>query len=331
MKLKFGMTNKLTYRLFEKDDIVGVLRLWEEESGWGAITEEQFDRWIYTPFGECLIAVAVDESGTIVGQQVFMPSNFYLDGTEIKACRVIAPILSKDIRDNIRKKNHPFYEMHHTCLRAAISQRFSLIYGFPMHSWLTVLHLFPKVGLPKMETAEYECWSLPKTSFKNFSIIFDDLEASPTTEISADFDGLWNEAKRKFPIKCGMVRNAERLRWKLGKHLVFSTRTSAGKLIGYVAINKKTGLIVDMLAQTPSDLEVIFTSTLKAFDRFERDNGAFSFGGIGLMKTETFSPLIEDFNFEKTDFKFAFGCYSIDSAIKTESILPPNWYKMPDD
>lgn len=325
------MSENLTFRLFQPDDILGILRLWEEESGWGGITEEQFKRWIYTPFGDCLISVAVDESGKIVGQQIFMPSKFYLKGAQFKACRVLAPIIAKNFRDNIRQKNHPFYQMHRVCLEAAILEKFSLIYTFPLHSWMTVMKIFPRFGLPKFEIAEYECWSLPKAKFENFSLMSDDLETSQTTEISVAFDEFWSVAKDSFPIKCGMVRDAERLRWKLGNHLIFTTRNGTGKIIGYVGINQKTGLVIDMLTASPNDLELVFASTLKALNRFESKNGAFNFGGIGLMKTEIFAPLIENFGFEKTDFKFAFGCYSIDSAVKTESILPPNWYKLPDD
>jgi hypothetical protein len=325
------MSDKLKFRLFQPDDMDGILRLWEEESGWGPITEEQFYEWFYTPFGECLISIAEDKKGKILGQQVFMPSKFYLAGQEYKACRVLAPILSKDIRGNIRQPDHPFYEMHRLCLQEATVGKFSLIYGFPLHSWTTVMKLFPKAGLPVMEIAEYECWSLPKTSFESFSPSSNDLETTPVMEISADFDELWNSAQESFPIKCGMVRDAQRLRWKLGNQLVFSTRNGAGKLIGYLAINPKTGLVVDMLTTSPDEVEAVFASTLKAFNRFESENGQLAVNGIGLMKTGFLSALIENFGFRKTDFMFAFGCYSIDSAVQTESILPKNWYKMPDD
>ena len=324
------MTDQLTYRLFEMGDLEGVLRLWAEESGWGAITEEQFNRWYHTPFGQCLISVAANEKGEILGQQIFMPSKFYLEGQEMKACRVLAPILSKEIRTNIRRKNHPFYEMHRVALQTAILEKFSLIYGFPLHSWITVLQLFPKAGLPEMETAEYECWSLPKAKFESFSPSSNEVETFQTSDFSPDFDQLWETAKAGFPIKCSMVRDAERLRWKLGDHLVFATRNKAGNLIGYVAINKKTGLIVDMLTISSDKLETVLASTLKALKRFEIENGDLAFGSLGLMKTEPFSSLIDNFGFQKTDFKFAFGCYSINGT-PTESILPGNWFMMPDD
>lgn len=79
------MAGNLTFRLFEPDDIEGILRLWSGDSGWGGITEQQFYDWyINTPYGECLIAVALDKENSIVGQEVFTPSKIYVDGKEKK-------------------------------------------------------------------------------------------------------------------------------------------------------------------------------------------------------------------------------------------------------
>lgn len=325
------MSENLIFRLFQPGDMKGILQLWGEESGWGEITEEQFERWTYTPFGECLISVAVDKYGTILGQQVFMPAKLYLSGGEVKACRVLAPILSKKIRENIRQKTHPFYEMHRVCLEAAKSNGWSVVYTYPVHAWITVMKLFPKAGLPKMEIAEYECWSLPKEKISMRATTDSGFEAYFTNEVTEESNELWESAKLNFPIVCGIARDSERLRWKLAIHLVFAVRDGDNKLAGYVAINKKTGLVVDMLASSPGKLQAVFAAALKAFARYETETGEFAFKGIGMMKTELVAQLIEVFGFEKTDFKFAFGCYSADPSIATESILPGNWYNMPDD
>lgn len=325
------MSANLTFRLFRPGDMEGILKLWAEESGWGEITEEQFKRWIYTPFGECLISVASDESGRILGQQVFMPAQIYINGQVKTACRVLAPILSKEVRANIRQKDHPFYEMHRICLDSAVSARVSVIYTYPLHSWMTVMKFFPKVGLPEMQVAEYECWTLPRSSFENVISMTSNYESFFVSEVSDEFDALWKSASQNFPINCGMARDAKRLQWKLGGHLFFATKNGDGDLTGYVAFNKKTGLIVDMLARSTQEMKPVLASALKALRTYENEHGAFAFGGVGLMKTEASSSLIDDFGFEKTDFKFAFGCYSIDPAVSTESILPKHWYKMPDD
>lgn len=325
------MNTNLTFRLFQPGDMEGILRLWAEESGWGEITEEQFNRWTYTPFGECLISVASDEGGRILGQQVFMPAQIYIKGQVKTACRVLAPILSKEVRANIRQKDHPFYEMHRICMDAAVTAGISVIYTYPLHSWMTVMKLFPKAGLPEMQIAEYECWTLPRSNFENIISAKNDYESFFVSEASDEFDALWKSASRSFPIDCGMVRDSKRLKWKLGGHLLFASKDSNGDLSGYVAFNKKTGLIVDMLARSTEEMQSVLASTLDAFGSFENENGAFAFGGVGLMRTEATSSLIDGFGFENTDFKFAFGCYSIDSAVSTESILPQHWYKMPDD
>ncbi len=38
------MSAAITYRPFQEKDLPGLLRLWEEESGWGALTPEQWHK-----------------------------------------------------------------------------------------------------------------------------------------------------------------------------------------------------------------------------------------------------------------------------------------------
>jgi hypothetical protein len=322
------MSENLTYRIFEKDDIGGILRLWAEESGWGAITEEQFNKWyLHTPYGECLIVLAIDEDKNIVGQQVFMPSTIFVSGNNLNAFRVLAPILSKKIRANIRKKNHPFFEMHQAGLKEAIERKYSVIYGFPAHAWTPVLRLFPKAGLPKMEIAEFDCRSFSYQSVLPKTEKIKHLKISPIDRFEENFDELWNNAIANFPIECGVIRNSEWLNWKNGGRWSFAAHNSENKLVGYLSIDKKTSLLADVLAETPEILEQMF----ETFCSFTAQNKQFGIQEFKVMKTNFMSPIIEKFGFSKVDFKFAFGCYSIDTNIPTEAIQPQNWYMMPND
>ena len=68
---------QITYRIFDKKDLPGILSLWENFSGWGGITSEQFTQWyINTPLGSCLIVVATDETDTVLGQIVLVLHRF---------------------------------------------------------------------------------------------------------------------------------------------------------------------------------------------------------------------------------------------------------------
>ncbi len=92
-------TTKLTYRLYKEADKQAIMQLWEEESGWGAITEQQFDDWfLNTPYGKCLIVVAVNDENKVVGQVINSPSRIIINGREIKSLKVAAPVMHSDFR-----------------------------------------------------------------------------------------------------------------------------------------------------------------------------------------------------------------------------------------
>ncbi len=82
------LTQKIVYRQYEEKDLPSLLKLWEEESGWGGLTIEQFNSWfINTPYGKSIIVVAENAAGKVIGQIVYAPSRMMVDGTEIKSLR----------------------------------------------------------------------------------------------------------------------------------------------------------------------------------------------------------------------------------------------------
>src|SRR3954464_10675466 len=103
----------LNYRAYQKDDLEGVLELWEKCSGWGAITEKQFNEWhIDTPYGSCLVVVAENSERKITGQLIFVPTLVYDGEKDNKAYRVMSPIVDESIRgQDIKDYNHPTYAM----------------------------------------------------------------------------------------------------------------------------------------------------------------------------------------------------------------------------
>jgi hypothetical protein len=134
-----------------------------------------------------------------------------------------------------------------------------------------------------------------------------------------------------FPIKCGIVRNAIWLNWKLHFHTVLEFREpSSNQLLGYIAL-KKDGLIVDMLARTKSDAEKMIASAINNLHHSNPDRFPTFFSSIKVMYTPVFEPLLQNKNFEKSNFSFAFGSYPISNAIKRNQIKSLDWYMMPND
>ncbi len=165
------MAENLTFRLFQPDDLAGILRLWEEDSGWGGITAQQFNNWyVNTPYGECLIVVAVNEENRIIGQKIFTPSRISVDGEEKKALRLSAPILTKEFRARISNESHPITGMYKLGAKTAFEKGFNLIYSFPVPAWLPVIKLmFPKIGIDmkKVVAAQIECSALSVKAFSD--------------------------------------------------------------------------------------------------------------------------------------------------------------------
>lgn len=329
------MAENLTFRVFEEKDMPALLALWEENSGWGELTEDEFRRWFLSaPEGECIIVVVENENGKIIGQEVFTPSAVWLDGREKRALRVSAPILAKEIRANMEQSVFPLLEMYKLGLQVAAERGFSVVYSFPVRAWLILFKLAPKMGLGKVETAEYDCYSLSLESVSSGDFSIDNgLNVSLVEEFNSDFDSLWESAKESFPIDCAIARTSERLRWKLklGGDWVLQARSTGGELIGYLAINKKTNLLVDMLARKPADLEKVFSAAIKTLGESEELSELTNLQEIKLVKTDVFADIIEKFNFAKIDFKFAFCCCSIDDEITAQTINPARWYMMPND
>ncbi len=238
------MARNLTFRLFQPGDIEGILRLWSDDSGWGGITEQQFYDWyVNTPYGECLIAVALDEENRIVGQEIFTPTRVYVGGTEKKALRFSAPILAKDFSERLGFGSHPTVEMFKVAGTAAISKGYSLIYAFPARAWLrfTSLFILPELGKAPGFTAEFDCCGFSTKSFLSGELKADDkFEVSLVSEFGENYDILWQSAKNEFPINCAIARSSNWLKWKLGGHCVLEVRRKGDKeLIGYAAIKKK--------------------------------------------------------------------------------------------
>ncbi len=328
------MSENLKFRLF-KEDIPALLALWEENSGWGELSEEEFRRWfLNTPEGNCIIVVAENENGKIIGQEVFTPSIIWVAGKEKKALRVSAPILAKEIRANMEQSVFPLLEMYKLGLQTAAERGYSVMYSFPVRAWLILFKLSTKMGMYKVETAEYDCYSLSLKSVSSNDFSADkELNVSLLEEFNCDFDSLWESAKENFPINCAIARNWERLQWKLklGGDWVLQARSTDGELIGYVVINKKTSLLVDMLTRTPEDLENVFSAAIKTLCESEDLSELTNLQEIKLVKTDVFAYIIEKFNFAKIDFKFAFCCYSIDDEITAQMVNSACWYMMPND
>ena len=328
-------TTGLTYRVYEDTDFKAIMQLWEECSGWGAITEQQFRRWyLDTPHGACVVIVAIDETDRIMGQLVFTPSIINLGTRDVKALRASAPILHESLKNGkITDYDHPAFSMFRKGMEVARERGFGLIYFLPALGWTAIFKLFPKFGLPDVEIVSYDCFKL---SLQNIPII----STSPTGysvkllsgEFDEAYDQLWSDALIEYPLQCCVQRSAAWLKWKLGANLVFEVREQANrKLKGYVALKKDSGLIVDCLARNAAELKEVILFTTWAVHHLNPDRIEVPFSKITGMYSAVFQDIFPASEIEFEKFSFAFGCYPLKNTITHKQIEPANWYIMPND
>lgn len=119
----------------------------KKNSGWGGITPQQFHDWhMDTPYGPCMIIVAEDNKGGIIGQIVFMPSKVYIDGRVKDYYRDMAAIIKNDLRGfNIKDFDHPTYAMLRFGIEQGKINGSKIIYSLPSIGWATTAKTFPQV------------------------------------------------------------------------------------------------------------------------------------------------------------------------------------------
>ncbi|MBC7416935.1 MAG: hypothetical protein H7325_02110, partial [Pedobacter sp.] len=149
---------------------------------------------------------------------------------------------------------------------------------------------------------------------------------------SEEYDKLWEEATTQFPINCGIKRNAKWLQWKISHHAVFEIRSKSSKsLIGYTAINKKSGLLVDMLARTPEELKAVFQSTLHFLQHSNISRYTLAINKLTGMLTASTEDALSNIPYQKENFTFAFSSSPLQDLNLFEKLTPFNWYMMPND
>ncbi len=326
------MNEQLTYRLFEDDDLPGLLGLWEE-AGWGTLSPEQWREWFVDgPQGPSLVTVGIDVRGEVVAQEMFAPSRAVVGGREVRALRVSAPIVRERLRGGSLKNGaHPIYGLLKAGEAAAAARGFSIVYSLPEYGWLPVFRFLPRVGIQPFAEAAYACASMPveAASAPEIERASRGFEARGVTKFEEEYQQLWRQAKESFPIDCGVVRDTAWLRFRNSGRIAVEVRESkSGQLVGYSAIKKQTGLVADLLAREPGELKNVLAATLRWLDA-NRSVLPAGLTHLKVMRTSVLAPAIDALGFAPNDYRFAFTCKAFDSAL--DDVAPERWYILPGD
>ncbi len=320
---------KLSYRIFKQSDLEKVLELWEKYSGWGAISEQQFHDWhMNTPYGDCMIIVAEDSVDGVIGQMIFVPSKVYIDGSEKKSYRIMAPIINNNFRGfDIKDIEHPAYAMFRFGIKEAKKNDHNIIYFLPSLGWVATVRTFPKYGLPEASIAINDCLRLKLNDDNIFPDKHSDYYVQPGN-FNEEYDQLWEGAINSLPIQCAVARHAIWLKWKKAPHLLFEMRSKTNhQLKGYIVIKKDAGLVVDLLAGSIEEMQSVVLLTVQLLHQNNSDNQEQKFTEIKLMQTPVIDKVLLSIPHDKIDFRFAFVHFFLCEQIPENK----EWFIMPDD
>jgi hypothetical protein len=332
------MSINLSYRMFKEEDLPQLLRLWEEETHWGAITGEDWRRrYMESPYGPSLTSVAVNDNDEVVGQMIFTPSRVAVDKREVSALRQSAPILRKDQRRvRLRSLDHPVVGMYFAGIGRAAATGYELLYALPEHAWLPFFRWTSRYdSTPPFATVEYKCCRLGFSSSAAVEEPASRLRCRPVDEFSSEYDALWTLAREDMPIRCGVVRSSVWLafRYPEEKFLRLEVRDPEGnELVGYVIIAHKKALICDVLARNSGDIHPVLAAVVSWFSVQQRDGELTQWAGLQAMETPAIAMALRDLGFEPVDYyRFAFVCKTLDPSLPAAALAPEQWYVSPGD
>lgn len=328
------MHEQLTYRLFEDEDLPGLLHLWEE-AGWGTLTPEQWREWFVDgPQGPSLVTVGIDGRGEVAAQEVFAPSRAVVGGREVRALRFSAPIVREGLRGgSLRDGAHPVFGLFKAAEAAAAERGFSVVYSLPEHGWLPIFRVATRYGILPFAQAAYSCAVLPIAAAESAPVELAalGLVARGVDEFSEEYEQLWREAKESFPIDCGVVRDTAWLRFRNSGRIAVEVRErTSGRLVGYSATKKQTGLLADLLARERGELKNVIAATLRWLND-ERSTLPSDLTHLKVMHTPPLAPAIEALGFTPIDYRFGFTCKAFDPALTLADVAPERWYILPGD
>ncbi len=313
------MNNQLTYRRYEESDIPGLLRLWEKNTEWGQLTPEQWRRWyVDTPHGPCEVAVGVDQAEEVGAQIVSTPTLLGFGEDELRVCRISAPIVDKQLR--AASKIHPVSCLYGSIKETAIAGNYSLIYAFPKSS----LGPFLRRYVPSLRIETVRCVAAPVSSWLGLEM--GSVTVAPTAQFGDEYQALWQESKRDFPLAIAVVRSPAWLRYRFGGKLALEVRGATETLLGYSIFDQNTGLLLDCLARTREDL----TAVLKAALAWLAHNQG-ELGEVKAMHTPFMAPILASLGFAAHEFQFLFGREVLNPNLSLATFDLNQWHFMPGD
>jgi hypothetical protein len=315
----------LRYRRSTPDDVPALLDLWERDAGWGRLTRDQWRAWFEAgPWGPAVIVVGEAPDGSLAAQMQFAPTRMYVTGREVLAARLSAPIIRSDLRDTtLRRADHPLPQLLKAGFDALRAEGVSVVYARPAPSWTPYLHVLRRLAAGDPQRAalhgieEFPCVACPGEALAETP------EASITTRDVCDSDAavdrLWQQSAAAIPLACAVVRDARFVRYRLSGHTVRFAYDTQGELIGYVAFDTTTRLLVDWLAVSRELLEPVLRTGMASIL-------SDSPGPVKAVRTAVTAEVLDRLGFAPVDYTFVLGFEWLRDDDSPDQLAAPHWY-----
>lgn len=323
------MTATLTFRPYKEEDIDPILSLWEKCSDFGTVDRKTFEGWLLeTPYEKTSVIVAVDDDARLVGQMHFLPSRVLVDGRLVKSMKIAAPIVDPTFRFT-DPMSHPVFGMFTKGIAEAKRNGFDLFYIFPAKGWLRMIEMYTGAGI-NWQTASYNTFAAVIDTPENYADVDDGLVFKQIQNFSEEHSRLWDAAVESLPVTCGIVRHKDWLNFRLSHHCLIEARNSSHSLIGYMAIKKQSGLMVDLLAPSKEEARKMFWGCMQFLARQYPGKTLIETGKVTGMYTDFMKEILDDKHIEFPNYRFDFGCCVLGDTIAPAHVKPARWHMMPD-
>jgi hypothetical protein len=319
------MAGKLTYRLYQEEDLPALARIWEEETKWGKMTPEQWrQQFVDTPYGEASIALATNaDTGQIVGQLIFFPCLVRANEEDILAFRPFALIVTKEAR-GLLGDTHPSVGMYWYGVQVVQARGGRLIYMLPDRNWVRTWQIGPTV-----QYAPFPLWSLSMPLTEPLPLD-DGYTMKPLEVWDEQVDNLWHKASRLYG--CQFVRNCRTLQWKIGgSDYTVTVVERHGEMVGLVASVQKGDrqwLICDLLTIDAEDSlrNTLIAATNVAHSQAMIPDREKPIKKVAVLVTPIMESVVHRLGFVRDAYDFPLVVHILDPSISMDEVAPTRWY-----
>lgn len=313
-------------REYKEEDLGGILELWEKHSSWGRPGEDEFKKWMKSPFGDCFIIVAQDAAGGIAGQMIYTPTEVVIDGSRYKALKVSAPIISGNLRTgNLLDPDSLILTLIVKGYEIIKEKGYDWLYSFPAYGWIRLIRNLHHFGLNQWQAVTYPCLEVVgrNSGVSRFTLI-------PVKEITDDFTRIWQQFRTDHPRLSFFSRSTEWLTYKWGDDLKIIFYEKQENPCGYAVIKVASGLLEDLVMKDFNMIPDALSELAGFWADFGQKSGAQSLT-LRVMENGVIRKYTSNMLTRSVDFTFCFAISSFMSYDASQFIETDRWYVFPND